>query len=58
MFISRKRWKALEKRVADLEKFQSQPVADGISPLAKMKAALKELSYPVQKPIQTDTKDP
>lgn len=58
MFISRKRWEALEKRVADLEKLQSQPIADEISPLEKMKVALKELSYPAPQLNQTDTKDP
>ena len=42
MFISRKKLKELEKRVADLEKEQSKPHESNISPLEVIKAALKE----------------
>ena len=42
MFISRKKLKELEKRVADLEKAQNEPHEEHISPLEVMKAALKE----------------
>nr|WP_296484659.1 hypothetical protein [uncultured Acetatifactor sp.] len=31
MFISKKQWRGLEKRVADLEKKQSQPSGKGLS---------------------------
>lgn len=31
MFVSKKRWEALEKRMTDLEKIQSQPSGKGLS---------------------------
>ena len=58
MWISKKKWEELEKRVTDLEKVQSQPDKKEITPLEKMKAALKETLCQVQKPIQIGIKVP
>lgn len=58
MWISKKKWEELEKRVADLEKVQSQPDKKEITPLEKMKVALRETSYQVRKPIRIDIKVP
>lgn len=45
MFISKKRWNALVKRVIALEKEQGRPYEDKATPLEVIKAALEETLY-------------
>lgn len=42
MWVSRKKWSELEKRVADLERQVQSQHKDDVSPLNTMKAALAE----------------
>lgn len=54
MLVSKSEWISLKKRVADLEQMQGQPIETEISPLEKMKAALREILY--QAPYKRDKK--
>lgn len=56
MKISKKRWKNLEKRVANLEKSMESHAKDDISPLSVMKAALRESLYQAPQATRIDIK--
>lgn len=58
MWVSRKQWNELEKRVARLEESTREATKKDSIPLSVMKAALKEALYQAPKQDQIDIKIP